>query len=433
MWRPLLTLALAGYTLTLAAPQNKGGGNLDDLISGVFGQPTTMAPVTDRNSSGNLDSLISSVFGTPQPVAPVNNMGTQGSTPVTILGTQNQPKPLPDNCECVPYYQCRDGAILDDGVGLIDIRAFGPCENYLDVCCKPPDKIKPGEETKPRPVERKGCGQRHPEGVGFRITGANNNEAQFGEFPWMVAILKEETIDENRKLNVYQCGGSLIHKQAVLTAAHCVFGKKPSELRIRAGEWDTQTKNEIFPHQDRNVQKVIIHNQYSAGPLYNDVAILILAEPVDFAENVDIVCLPERDIIFDASRCFASGWGKDIFGKEGHYQVILKKVELPVVPRDSCQNSLRKTRLGKYFTLHESFICAGGEAGRDTCKGDGGSPLVCPSKTDPTRYMQAGIVAWGIGCGEDGTPGVYASMAKARDWIDEQMAFNNLDNTVYNL
>lgn len=57
-----------------------------------------------------------------------------------------------------------------------------------------------------------------------------------------------------------------------------------------------------------------------------------------------------------------------IIGKEGRYQVILKRVELPVVPHNTCQNTLRTTRLGKYFVLDRSFICAGGESGKDTCK-----------------------------------------------------------------
>merc|ERR1712034_291222 len=57
--------------------------------------------------------------------------------------------------------------------------------------------------------------------------------------------------------------------------------------------------------------------------------------------------------------------------------------------------------------------------------GDGGSPLVCPSKYDPDTYVQAGMVAWGIGCGEDGTPGVYASVSKALCWIDYAMTCQN--------
>lgn len=64
-------------------------------------------------------------------------------------------------------------------------------------------------------------------------------------------------------------------------------------------------------------------------------------------------------------------------------------------------------------------------------KGDGGSPLVCPLAHDPTRYTQAGIVAWGIGCGKSGVPGVYGSVAKARQWIDEQLAFYNIDSQSY--
>ena len=129
----------------------------------------------------------------------------------------------------------------------------------------------------------------------------------------------------------------------------------------------------------------------------NDVALLYLAQPVQYADNVDAICLPDSPAVIDPNHCFASGWGKDTFGmytiisylllmpklklseiliftslwfegKEGHYQVILKRVEMPLVPSDRCQDLLRTTRLGHYYKLDKSFICAGGEAGKDTCK-----------------------------------------------------------------
>lgn len=274
------------------------------------------------------------------------------------------------------------------------------------------------------------CGYRNVDGVGFRITGNNDNEAQFAEFPWTVAILKEEQAS-GQVLNVYQCGGSLIHPSVVLTAAHCVAGKQPHALKIRAGEWDTQTKDEIFPHQDRNVVDVVVHEQYYKGGLFNDVALLFLAEPVQIVENVNTICLPPQDYTFDLKRCFASGWGKDLFGKEGKYQVILKRVELPVVPHAQCQSSLRSTRLGNHFELNKSFICAGGERGKDTCKGDGGSPLVCPIPGTVHQYYQAGIVAWGIGCGDDHLPGVYVNVPLFRNWIDGKMHAHNLQTSSY--
>lgn len=145
----------------------------------------------------------------------------------------------------------------------------------------------------------------------------------------------------------------------VLTAAHCVYGKKLGSLKIRAGEWDTQTRDELFPHQDRLVSEIIIHEDYYKGGLFNDIALLILQDPVELSEIINTACLPPQDYIFDGSRCFASGWGKDQWGKEGKYQVILKKVDLPIIPRIPCVERLRNTRLGHHFNLHSSFICAG--------------------------------------------------------------------------
>uniref|UniRef100_A0AAG5DH04 Phenoloxidase-activating factor 2 n=1 Tax=Anopheles atroparvus TaxID=41427 RepID=A0AAG5DH04_ANOAO len=274
------------------------------------------------------------------------------------------------------------------------------------------------------------CGVRNVDGVGFRITGDNDGESEYGEFPWMVAILKEEkALDQ--VINVYQCGGSLIHPSVVLTAAHCVQNRQPTEMKVRLGEWDTQTKNEIYDYQDRDVVEIVSHAEFYKGGLFNDVALLFLDKPAELMDTVSTICLPPADYNFDLSRCFASGWGKDVFGKQGTYQVILKKIELPIMARDKCQKALRTTRLGNRFKLHKSFICAGGEKNRDTCKGDGGSPLVCPIPGTVNQYYQAGMVAWGIGCGEDGIPGVYVNVPMFRGWIDEHLTQRNIPHSYY--
>lgn len=147
-------------------------------------------------------------------------------------------------------------------------------------------------------------------------------------------------------------------------AAHCVKGKDPATLKTRFGEWDTQTSNELFKHVDHEVHDLVVHEDFRKGGLHNDIALLFLTTPVQIEPHINTICLPAQDAVFDHSQCSASGWGKDLFGKEGKYQVILKKIDLPIVPFEECKEMLRKTRLGKRFVLHDSFVCAGGELGR---------------------------------------------------------------------
>ncbi len=125
-------------------------------------------------------------------------------------------------------------------------------------------------------------------------------------------------------------------------------------------------------------------------------------------------------------------------GKAGEYQVILKQVDLNLVSHAECQRNLRTVKkLGRFFRLDPTAICAGGNENVDTCKGDGGGPLVCPVRTDnfprnnggpynddtdgfddEEQYVQAGIVGWGIGCGKEGIPGVYTDIATQLCYID---------------
>lgn len=91
---------------------------------------------------------------------------------------------------------------------------------------------------------------------------------------------------------------------------------KPSEIKVRAGEWDTQTTYERLPYQELDVSQIIIHDSFNSQNLINDVALLILSGDVSKADNVGTICLPPRgQPTVKSKNCFASGWGKDKFGK----------------------------------------------------------------------------------------------------------------------
>ena len=84
------------------------------------------------------------------------------------------------------------------------------------------------------------------------------------------------------------------------------------------------------------------------------------------------------------------------------------------------------------WNLHSSEICAGGEAGVDTCDGEGGAPLVCLDEVsrekrilgkghwrypndnirfqDTDQFYAVGLVGYGFGC-EDAIPAVYTNLA----------------------
>ncbi|KAF7283855.1 hypothetical protein GWI33_022889 [Rhynchophorus ferrugineus] len=397
-------------------------------------------------STEDISKLINDVFVTPSGgrnsfdnLVEVTSPASQGFSAIEKCGEGSDE----GIHKCVRYYEC-DGVtkmIVPGGTTNIqpeiDIRMGedSPCAHPLEVCCGIPAGGDPNQQVStttsapvtPRPSSVK-CGIRNVNGIDFKITGNMDGEAEYGEFPWMVAILRTNPAP-GETLSI--CGGSLIANNVVLTGGHCVSKLKTIQYKVRAGEWDTQTDKERLPYQERNVVQAIIHPEFTENTVYNDIALLVLDRPFTQADNIGTVCLPEQGEVSTSANCYASGWGKDVFGKEGKFQVIMKKIELPMVQFSKCQDALRQTRLGPKFLLHNSFICAGGEAGKDTCTGDGGSPLVCPDTKVPGRYYQSGIVSWGIGCGEKNVPGVYANVAKFRNWIDTQMAGLNLKTDSY--
>ncbi|XP_060531758.1 phenoloxidase-activating factor 2-like [Cylas formicarius] len=355
-----------------------------------------------------------------------------------------------NNCKCVLHFQCdADNFIITGGQSLIEERADSIkrviCKggNYSGqvVCCKlrgDPELKEPsvdtttttttegttattkGSEATKKPKTRK-CGTQLPL-INVRIfAGEDELTPVHGEFPWMTAIY---TTTNGNKYD-FHCTGSLIHGQVVLTANHCVRRFKASDVTVILNSQIELLNVGENPEMQRNVKEIITHPEYNSGALYNDIALMVLDVPYDVNNKsvpINTLCV-NRNTPFENLKCLVAGWGKKppMIGQTQ----ILKKVELPTIEHAQCQNLLRGTRLGPYFILDESFMCAGGEHGKDACKGDGGSPLMCPSSSGNSMF-QVGIVSWGIGCGTKNVPGVYTNVAKFHSWIKNELQNRNI-------
>ncbi|XP_063907242.1 phenoloxidase-activating factor 2-like [Zophobas morio] len=197
-------------------------------------------------------------------------------------------------------------------------------------------------------------------------------------------------------------------------------------------EWNVDSEDEPLPLQEKNVEEILINESYNPRTLQNDIALVVLAENFELRDNVRVVCLSTPYDMIVENGCVASGWGKDAHDS-GKYSPILKKVQVPIVSREYCLRMLRATKLGPRFQLHKSFICAGGQKGKDSCKGDGGSPLICPLLENQERFVQIGIVSWGVGCGNEGVPGIYVNVPYHLDWIEGELNERELDTAYFTI
>lgn len=253
--------------------------------------------------------------------------------------------------------------------------------------------------------------------VGGKVADAN-------KWPWQVRLF-EDRFDVGGS-----CGGTLIAKQWVLTAAHCT--KDHESFVVGYGS------NKISKLKRVDSTKVITHPGYDPLTMQNDIALIKLKSPVAFGNGTTNVDLATTDFFqsLEGKKSTVTGWGylydldafqKKYPGTEVDWNSLtpndLQEVEVSVQNFDACRASYTSQGAND---IPEGQMCAGlNRGGKDSCQGDSGGPLVAPDPANKKGFVQIGVVSWGRGCAQPKLFGIYTRTDFYADWIKKAIVRNN--------
>jgi len=243
----------------------------------------------------------------------------------------------------------------------------------------------------------------HYASVSPRIVGGT--AVPNGKYPFTAALL-----DKRRAGDAFDelfCGGTLIDKDSVLTAAHCLVNPRPDKLQVVVG----RTALNQSGGQIRSVSHRFIHPRYNGNGY--DAAILKLRRPVKGIKPIKLATAKQNDLEKPGHLLTSAGWGV-VKQRPGPFDIRpfrMHATSVPVVSDSRAKRAYQSQGL-KYLP---SLQVAAGKKGEGACFGDSGGPLF-----DSGSRTQVGITSHGAGeCGQARYPAVYTEVNNPQigEWI----------------
>ncbi|XP_026466716.1 chymotrypsin-1-like [Ctenocephalides felis] len=216
------------------------------------------------------------------------------------------------------------------------------------------------------------------------------NDASIEKYPFMVSLQKRRQ---------HFCGGTIASVHWILTSANClkrVTFLTTCSLKIIAGSshsvesyFDRPTK------QKRKASKCYIHEGYDSRKKFNDIGMILLDEPFELSNSVQVVKLPrdiyvKQDLSSKFRECTFIGWGQNTMNESLPFILNnLRSVTLRPMSHSYC----KKARLTKMTSnIRKTHLCTLPkymEIG--VSKGDNGGPMICQVQLVPRTVRSPGI------------------------------------------
>ncbi|XP_050070859.1 chymotrypsin BI-like [Anopheles maculipalpis] len=233
-------------------------------------------------------------------------------------------------------------------------------------------------------------------------------EANLHEFPYQVSL---QWNFNNGSRPKHFCSGSILNREWILTAAHCMEDLAPDGwFEIVAGV--NNIAQEESGAQRRNVTRFVKHPSYNEVTVKNDIAVIFLSEPLHLNRNIRTMRLATSDTVILQTHAKFAGWGSISKTMVDIYPDQLMKVTMPLRTLEECEWNGR---------IDRSQVCAGGFRNVSACTADSGGPLTV---TMDGEEVQIGVASFGEKPCLATYPIVFTSVVHFYEWIQSAIVDN---------
>jgi secreted trypsin-like serine protease len=276
-------------------------------------------------------------------------------------------------------------------------------------------------------------------------------------------VMQLRYVEEDQMWKFAGCGGTLVSRCHILTAAHCVSDARVDRTKaVYVNAWrpfndnsDATTGLSKPYHVSLiNRAQTYIHPEFNNTDNSNDVAVLTMTNcipetKIDLFEVMELAdgvfwndyyndAANNEEVVSSLNSAATTKTFSNIrvagFGQRNTEDVsvppTLQSVDVSLIGREECElnyntntNSIDSGSDSDSDSednkkIKPDMYCAGAitGGGKDACLGDSGGPNYVTDATTSNK-IQLGVVSWGIGCAQEGYPGVYTSVAYHYDFI----------------